>query len=219
MDIPGTLGARWRLTLNRLRNRVLPLIAMGLLLLLLVWLVLAPADTRLGNLVKLVYVHGALVWVGLLTFLAGGGLGLVALVLRRRIWYRGTQAAGTTALIVWVAYAISAMLVTGLTWGQVIAWSEPRVRASGLILVAAVVLAVVVRLVNHPDLAALANLAMGIASWLVIRQAGVIRHPVDPIGGSESVAIQGFYALIVLTVAGLVATLLAWLWTREPSAI
>jgi hypothetical protein len=202
--------------MKRLRNRFLPLIAAGLLLLLLLWLLLAPAEARLGNLVKLVYVHGALVWVGLATFSLAGALGLAALILRRPTWYRGTRAAGTAALIVWILYSVSAMAVTGLTWGQVIAWNEPRVQASGSILLAALLLAVVIRLVNQPVFTALVNLLMGIVPWLVTRQAGVIRHPVDPIGGSGSTAIQGYYTLIVVTVAGLAATLVAWLWTAEP---
>lgn len=199
--------------LRRLRNVVLPLLAVGLGALLVVWVVLAPAEARLGNLVKLVYVHGALVWVGLATFSVAGVLGFVALVVRRGVWYRGTRAASMTALIVWILYVVSAMAVTALAWGQVIAWNEPRVRASGLILVAAVVLGFVVRLVDHRDFAAVVSLVMGIVPWVVVRQAHVIRHPIDPIGGSESAAIQVFYLLIVLTVTGLAATLVAWLWT------
>jgi hypothetical protein len=188
-------------------------LALGLLLLLLVWVVLAPAESRLGNLVKLVYVHGALVWTGLLTFSIAGVLGLVALGVRRPVWYAGARAASLAALIVWIAYVISSMAVTGLTWGQLVAWNEPRVRATALILVAALVLAIVTRLVDHRDFTALVNVLMGIVPWMVVRQAGVIRHPVDPIGGSGSAAIQDFYLLIVLTVAGLAVTLIAWLWT------
>lgn len=200
------------MTLKALKNRLLPWVALGLLGLLAVWVALAPAEARLGNLLKLVYVHGALVWSGLLTFSLAGVLGLVALVVRRPVWYRGTWAAARAALLVWIVYAISSMLVTGLTWGQVIAWNEPRVQASGLILAAALVLVVVARLVNHRDFTALVSVAMGVVPWIVVRQAGVIRHPVDPIGGSGSAAIQGFYWLIVLTVAGLAVILTAWLW-------
>jgi hypothetical protein len=61
---------------------------------------------------------------------------------------------------------------------------------------------------------AVVNMIMGVVPWVVVRQAGVIRHPVDPIGGSGSAAIQGFYLLIVITVAALAATLIAWLWAR-----
>jgi hypothetical protein len=56
---------------------------------------------------------------------------------------------------------------------------------------------------------------MGVVPWIVVRQADVIRHPVDPIGGSGSANIQTYYLLIVLTVAGLAATLVAWLWLNK----
>lgn len=211
-DSVETDGSKWMFKLNRARDLILPLLAVVLLALLTLWVVFAPAEARLGNVVKLVYVHGALIWVGLVTFSVAGGLGLVALIVRRPVWYHGTQAAGVAALIVWIAYVISAMAVTGLTWGQVVAWNEPRVRATGLILVAAIVLAIVGRLVAHRDFTAVVNLAMGIVPWVVVGQADAIRHPVNPIRGSGSAAIQTFYLLIVLTVAGLAMTLIAWLW-------
>jgi hypothetical protein len=198
----------------KLLKAALPLLAVVLFVLLVIWVLLSPSETRLGSLVKLVYVHGALVWTGLVTFSAAGLLGLVALVARRPIWYRGTQSAGLAALIVWCVYVISAMAVTGLTWGQLIAWNEPRVRATGLILVAALLLFLVTRLVKQNDFMALVNLIMGIVPWVVVRQSDAIRHPVDPIGGSGSTAIQSYYWLIVLTMTGLAATLVVWLWAR-----
>ena len=108
------MAARSRLA--NLRNRFLPLLAVGLFALLVLWVLLAPAEARLGDLVKLVYLHGALIQVGLALFTLAGGLGLVALLVRRPVWYRGTQAAGTAALVVWILYVISSMAVTGLPW-------------------------------------------------------------------------------------------------------
>jgi len=198
--------------LEPIHTRVLPALAAGTLALLALWLVLSPAESRLGQVVKLVYVHGALVMVGLLAFSIAGLLGLLALLVRRPALYRAAQAAGLGALIVWTVYALSSMAVTGLTWGQLIAWSEPRVRASAMILLAAVLLAVVSRLVGEPVFSAATNLVMGIVPWILVRQAEAIRHPLDPIGGSSSTSIQGFYVLIVLTVAALAAVLVAWLW-------
>ena len=214
------MKARVRSQIELLRKRFLPLLAGLLCVLLILWVVLAPAESRLGSVVKLVYIHGALVWAGLLTFSVAGALGLVALLLRltgpstgrAAPWLRGAQAAGLAALLVWIVYALSSMAVTGLTWGQLIAWGEPRVRATAAILVASLVLNVVVRVVDHPDLTALAHLLMGVAPWVVVNRAQAIRHPVDPIGGSSSTSIQGFYLLIVVTVAALALTLVAWLW-------
>ena len=200
------------ISLKKLRQR-LPLLALALVALLAIWVLLSPAESRLGNVVKLVYVHGALVWTGLLAFTVAGLLGLVALVARRPAWYRSTQAAGLAALLVWGVYAVSAMAVTALTWGQLVAWNEPRVRATGFILLAAIVLFLVARLVDQADFTAAVNLLMGVVPWVLVRQADAIRHPVNPIGGSGSTTIQGFYLLIVVTVALLVATLILWLWT------
>jgi hypothetical protein len=206
--------------LQAARSSILPRIGAGLAVLLALWLLLAPAESRLGNLVKLVYVHGALVWTGLLVFSLAGFLGFVALAARHlfhvdvkaRTWYRGTEAAGLAALVIWLIYTLSAVLVTGLTWGQWIAWNEPRVRATAMILFAAVALAVVARLVNHHDFTAAVNLVMGIAPWIAVSAVEAIRHPVDPIGGSGSVAIRVFYLLIQLTVLALALSLVAWLW-------
>lgn len=200
--------------MDKLRKAILPLVAVSLLVLLVIGVLLSPSETRLGSLIKLVYIHGALVWTGLFAFSVAGLLGLVALVVRRPIWYHGTASAGLAALIVWCVYVISAMAVTGLTWGQVVAWQEPRVRATALILGAALLLFVVARLVKQRDFTALVNLILGVVPWVVVRRADVIRHPVDPIGGSESAAIQNYYWLIVLTIAGLAATLIAWLWAK-----
>ncbi len=183
-----------------------------LVALLIVWILLAPSEARLGNLVKLVYLHAALVWVGLASFSVAGVLGLVALLVRRKVWYSGSQAAGIAALVVWVVYAISAVIVTGLTWGQWIAWEEPRVRATGSILIAALVLALATWLVRNRGFTAVVNVLLGIAAWTVVKQAEVIRHPVDPIGASESGAMRGYFSLIVATVAGLAAVLVTWLW-------
>jgi heme exporter protein C len=200
--------------LEMAKTRLLPVLTVVLLVLLAAWVVLAPAETQLGNVIKVVYVHGALVWVGLLTFSVAGILGLVALLVRRPVWYRGTQATALAALITWIIYVISSMAVTGLAWGQLVAWNEPRVQATALIFGAAIVLAIVTRLVGHPDFTAVVNLLMGIVPWIVVQQADAIRHPIDPIGSSESSSIQVFYLLIVLTIAALAATLIAWLWLR-----
>ncbi|HSJ58309.1 MAG TPA: hypothetical protein VLC95_14090 [Anaerolineae bacterium] len=210
------------------RRRVLPAAAVVLLLFLVLWLVLAPAESRLGQVVKLVYVHGALVWTGLATFSVAGVLGLVALVAkhvvkpgtpqagkgdRAAVWYRATAAAAQAALGIWVVYALSSMAVTGLTWGQWIAWGEPRVRVTASILAAAIVVAVVARLVGDRDFQALGGVVMAVVPWVLVSRAEAIRHPADPIGGSGSAAIQGYYLLIVLTIAALAAILVAWLWT------
>ena len=201
--------------LRWLRLRVLLPVSALSLCLLIVWVVLSPAEAQLGNLIKLVYVHGALVFAGLMAFSVAGALGMVALIVGRPAWYRGADAAGWGALLVWILYALSAMAVTRLAWGQLVAWNEPRVRATVLVLAAAVVIELAIRLVSHRTFGAAVRVVMGIAPWLATRQAVVIRHPVDPIGSSASGSIQAYFLLILLTVASLVLDLLAWLWVES----
>jgi hypothetical protein len=165
--------------------------------------------------VKLVYVHGALVWAGLLTFSIGGVSGLLALVFRRKVWYEATLAAALAALVVWIAVVGSSMILTRVTRGQFVAWNEPRVRATTLILAAALVLALVGRLVDQPSFSASTGLVMGVLPWILVRRADAIRHPVDAIAGSTSQAIQVYYVLILVTVSGLTLTLFAWLWAQR----
>ncbi len=102
--------------------------AVGLLLAL-------PPEQTLGTVIRVIFLHGALVQVGLLIFAAAGILALVYLWTRRSgvgdpTVYGWLVAAQRTGLVIWVVYALSSMLSTYLAWGQWVAWDEPRVRAS-----------------------------------------------------------------------------------------
>lgn len=177
-------------------------------------LALSPAEKTLGDVVKLVYLHGALVRTGLLAFTAAGALGLAALIGRRDNAARWSEAVGHAALIIWTAYVLSSMVVTYLAWGAAIAWSEPRVRASAHVFLAAVAFWIVGYLLQNRRTTAALNAILAALAWVLVRSAGVVIHPVDPIGGSASAAIKAFYAGIVLCVILLAAELAMWLERR-----
>ena len=202
------------LSRKRVVNQVVLILALLLLVALAVWLVLLPPEAHLGNIIKLVYVHGALTWVGLGTFSLAAIVALLALVTNQAWLHRGIDASSSAALAIWVAYAISAMIVTELTWGQLVAWNEPRVQATAMILVAAVVFRFLRHLVNEKRFGALVALIMGVLPWFLVNQAQALRHPVDPIGGSESTILQLLFKLTVVTIAGLAALLIFHLWLR-----
>lgn len=177
-------------------------------------LILSPSEKTLGDVVKLVYLHGALVRTGLLAFTAAGILGLAALVDRRQGTARWSEAVGHTALVVWTVYVLSSMVVTYLAWGVAIAWGEPRVRASAHILLAAAAFWVLSYIIQDWRATAALNAILGALAWALVRSAGVIIHPVDPIGGSASAAIKAFYAGIVACVILLAAELALWFAKR-----
>jgi FtsH-binding integral membrane protein len=181
---------------------------------LVILLVLSPSEQTLGQVVKLVYLHGALVRTGLLAFTAAGILGLIALVTRRDWAIHWGRATGHAALLVWIVYVLSSMVVTYLAWGVAIAWGEPRVRVSAQILIAALAFWVVSLFLRDWRADAALDAVLGALAWILIRGAGVVIHPVDPIGGSSSAAIKAFYAGIVACVILLAGDLTVWLKRR-----
>lgn len=182
---------------------------------LVVLLILSPAEQTLGQVVKLVYLHGALVRTGMLAFTAAGVLGAIALVSRRSWAAEWTHAVGDSALVIWTFYVLSSMLVTYLAWGVAIAWSEPRVQASGHIMLAALAFWAVSLFLQDWRVRAVLSALLGALVWVLIGSAGVVIHPVDPIGGSASTAIKAFYAGIVLCVVLLAAELALWMKERR----
>lgn len=189
--------------------------ALVVLLALLLWL--APAEAQLGNLIKVIYLHGALARVGLYALMLAGLLGGAYLIrptagLLR--WSNAVQMAGMAAFIV---HFVLSLIPTRVTWGVWVAFDEPRTRMSLQIIGVGLLVIGVRHLLNDARLSALANLLLGGAVLLLNLRTGVLRHPLNPIGDSSSSAIQFFYLAVVLACATLVA-LLAWaLATRRPN--
>lgn len=183
-------------------------ILLGLLTLLLI---LLPPEQTLGAVIKAVFLHGALVRTGLLLFAIGGLLGLAVLAWERPDLMAWTLAIQETAVLLWIAYALSSMVATKLAWGQWIAWDEPRVRASINVLWFCIVAWLLVRWVDNRYFTGLANLAVAIMAWVLIRGASLVRHPFNPIGDSSSSAYGWFFIAMGITVFLIAAQVARWL--------
>jgi len=190
----------------------LTLMALAVAEALLLWL--SPAEQTLGQVVKLVYLHGALIRACLAGFAVAGVLGLAYLVARRAGLYRWLVALQRGMLVTWIVYAVSSVAVTYAAWGVAIAWGEPRVLATIRVTVAVLVIFAVSEIVKLPALTALGNMVLaGFALWAT-QSASLIRHPIDPIGTSSSAAIRGFYAAIVAVMLVIVASVVVLLRER-----
>ncbi len=191
-------------------------LALGVVLiaLLVLLLVLSPAEQQLGNLVKIIFLHGALARTGLFGLMAAGGLGLLFLIRPKPGLLRWSNALQVAAMILFVVHFALSVIPTHATWGMWIAFDEPRTRMSLQIIGVGLIVILVRYLLNDDRLSALANLLLGGAVLLLELRTGVLRHPLNPIGDSPSGAIQGFYLAIVATCFGLLL-LLAWLLTQR----
>ena len=188
------------------RRFVLPSLAILTILILAVTL-LAPTDRVLGEATRMVYVHGAVIRVVLGLFLLSGLLGVIYLFSNRPAFVQWSQIVQETSLLLWIPYLVSATIATLQTWGA-IAWFEPRWLVTLQISVIAPVAYVVSRVVKKPIVTAVLNALVAAAIFLLTRSAGLVMHPIDPIGTSGDSGIIGSY-VILLALCALVAVQVA----------
>jgi hypothetical protein len=187
--------------LDRLRNREnIPILVAGAVLIsvLLAWL--APSEATLGDAVKLIYVHAALMWVGF-TFLTIGGVTGGGYLLWRRDalinWSYGSSFVGVAFLLVTgILGAVSAKV----TWGAVF-WAEPRMAMLGRILFAAVIAALAGRISGSKTLGGAADFGLAVIAWVLVIRTERVIHPVSPIFSSDSAAVKVFPLLITAMIA------------------
>jgi len=196
------------LTFKRALIAALILIAAGVLLLFTM-----PDEQTLGPVIKVVVLHGVLVQAGLYAFLVAGALGLVWIAKRRDDVLAWCVAVQKTAVAVWIIYALSSMVSTKMAWGQWIAWDEPRVRSSAYVLGFALVALVLTWWVSDALFTALLNVVTAAVVWYLVKGAGVVRHPIDPLGPSTD-GVFRMYALALLAIVLCLTILLAWVIHR-----
>ena len=182
---------------------------LGLVAIVILLLLIVPPEHTLGHIIKAVFLHGVLVQTGLLTFAATGIIGIVYLLMQREALYHWCIAMQKTGVIVWSVYILSSVVVTYLAWGVPVAWNEPRVRISATIWATCLAFLLLGRLAQQRVFAAILNIALAIAAWGLVKSAGILRHPFDPIGTSDSPIFKIVYAAL-----GIVMLLIAIQMTR-----
>jgi len=172
-------------------------------------LALMPAEKTLGQVIKVVYLHGALSRAGMLGFVAAGAAAIVYLVRPSEGLIRWAQALLISGWGFWTAHFLVSMPATRLTWGPWIAWGEPRVTMSLQVIAAGAVVIGIIWLVREPKFTALAIALLALAFLFLAANTGVLRHPLDPIGLSPSARLRLIYLLLLIPVVGSMV-LIAW---------
>ena len=179
-----------------------PLVAWSILAILTIvaalLVITAPAEATIGEGIRIVYIHVALIWTGMLILLAAGLLGLLVLLIGP------SRAAEWMRIVAWVGLAFfAAGVITSLAaeiqnWGG-IAWREPRTAANLNLLAVVVIVQVVNTWLSSPRLQGGLNLLLaGIVIWVTITTE-VQLHPANAVGDATSRAIQlTFYGLTLI---------------------
>jgi len=161
-------------------------------------LLLTPSERTIGQVIKIVYLHGALSRAGMIGFIAAGATGAAYLVSRNPALERWSWALLLSGWGFWTAHFLVSMPATRLTWGPWIAWGEPRVTMTLQIIAAGLVMILVSVLVRDPRVTALAGIGIGLVTLVMAGRTGVIRHPLDPIGSSPSATLRLVYLLLLV---------------------
>lgn len=172
-------------------------------------LILMPAEKTIGQIIKIVYLHGALSRAGMIG-LIGAGITAIAYLLRPRpALVRWTDALLLSGWGFWLAHFIVSMPATRFTWGPWVAWGEPRVTMTLQVIVAGLVVIAVNRLLNDARFSAAATALLAGALVILAARTGVLRHPLDPIGASPSVLLRLVYLALLIPIIGSMV-LVAW---------
>lgn len=180
-----------------------PLIRFGFLLLAAGLLAaLAPFEKTLGANIRIVYLHGAWVWIAMGAFLLAAATGLLGLIRRRASIQAWSLALGRTGLVFWITFLLMSLFVMQSNWNGLFL-DEPRFRIPFNF--AVVGLLVQLGLVFYPNLklASLANLIYYVVLYVAMRGADSVLHPISPIFSSGVGSIQLFFIgeLLILALA------------------
>ena len=160
---------------------------------LLLWL--SPDDKSLGSLLKLVYLHGALINTGLILFTAAGIVSLLSFF-RNSAGFSLLFAIEKTAIFFWVTATIIGDATSQLAWGGLF-WGEPRFNATIIISLMAVSIYFISTAAANPKVISLLGIGLAVAVWVLMLNARRVMHPDNPFGVSEP-SIKFFFAAITL---------------------
>jgi len=199
--------------LNGVRRWAWPLLAaLGVILFILLWL--SPSEQSLGQIVKLVYMHGALVRTAMLLFAISLPVNLVALLWGRSGWLAWGKALIGAALAIWLIHTLFSMITTYAAWGMFIAWFEPRTRFTFTVVVVGLVIVVIAYLVGDDRFSALAFVVLAGLTLALAPRLGAVQHPLNAIGSSPSNAIRAYYTAIWVVTLLMGILLTVWLRSR-----
>jgi hypothetical protein len=194
----------------------LGLAALVLILLLLALLLLSPAEAELNWVVKLVYLHVGLVWSALIFYAVSVFVSVTSFFTKRNSLAFWGESFILTALVFWVLYFVSSLLVAYLAWGGV-NWAEPRLRIAVEVMVAVSVLIALAMVGEERVKRALYYGLAGLAAWVLWLTRTSMLHPEQPIRRSPSLAIKIFAGGIFLDIFLLSIVLAIYLKFRSVS--
>lgn len=173
-----------------------------------------PTEHSLGTHIRIVYLHGAWVWVSLAAFVFAGVFGVVGLITQKGTVHRWSKAFGRTGLIFWITYLPLSLWAMQSNWNGLFL-AEPRWKLALVFAITGILLQVGLSLADMPSLTSVINLGYLIALLIAIQSTENVMHPTSPILNSEAWRIQVYFLGLVLLIFLLAWQIARWWYRRE----
>ncbi len=191
------------------------LLALALIASAVVWL--APAEAAMGDGIRPVYVHAALIWTGMVGLLAASILGLAIALWNHKTLDDWLNVVGWVTLGFMLASLVASFAAQIVNWNGIFL-DEPRTQISMRVLAAFLIAQIAGQWLPWPRLRGLVMALTAVIALVSMRLSPLVLHPRDPISTASSVGIQAtFAALFILCL--LAAVVMVWYWRRRQARL
>lgn len=200
--------------MNRIKftNQSLVISIVAVFILTIAIAFLTPVEQTLGSNLRLIYLHGAWVWTGILTFNLAGLTGMVALILRQKQLHQWGRSIGWSGLCFWITYLPMSLAVMQINWNGFF-FDEPRWKVPFTFAIIALLLQAGLWLINQLRITSIANFGFAVALMVNLSRMDSVLHPESPIFSSGSSGIKWIF-LLLLSSTLLLSGLLTYAWIR-----
>lgn len=189
-----------------------------ILIIVFIYTSAGPAEATLGSDARIVYLHGAWVWISLIAFITAGAVGLIGLLKRAthkngNTFNQWSRAIGRTGLFFWITYLPISMWAMETNWNGLFL-AEPRWRIAMIFAIVGILMQIGLSFL--PVIwASFWNLAYVVILITALRSTENIMHPPSPILNSNAWRIQIFFVGLTLLVLAAAWQISRWFKSLE----
>ncbi|MDO8886882.1 hypothetical protein [Candidatus Oleimmundimicrobium sp.] len=171
--------------------------------------IFSPAESTLGNWIKVLYIHAGLAIVGIMIFILAGIFGALHLIFKKDSLGKWAVSSQKIALLIWVFNGVLSIFVTKMIWGKWVFLAEPRFKITIFILVVAPLFYLFSLWVDDKKITSALNIILAsFVVWLYSTAGSAIFHPSGPARSSSNLLIRlSFFSINgLLFIAALILT-------------
>jgi hypothetical protein len=202
--------------MKKKNSLILPAVLV-LFFLIAIFTILGPSEKTLGGNIRIVLLHGAWVWTGIVGFTVAGLTGLAALLTGRSSLHRLSKALGISSLFYWLTYLPMSLVVMQMNWNGLYL-DEPRFRIPLIFGITGLAIQIGLHLFDRPALTSTVNAIFAVALIYNLNHISNVLHPENPLFGSNAVSLQTSFIELLLLSAASDALLTLWLYRRDQAA-